>query len=108
MSYFAREEEMNKMDTQNLPDVLTGQQASDTPIIQSTPDYVFRTESHPEANGRQPEPTDKMWAIRFPLEDGKVLEVQVGWAGMANVMAICHRIELDEALEAGGFTREQT
>lgn len=41
-------------------------------------DVVLRTNDHPQANGRQGQEGEHAWNLRFPLEDGRYLEVQVG------------------------------
>lgn len=44
-------------------------------------EVIFRTEDHPEANGRRPQPGQSFYTLRFPLEDGRELVVHIGQRG---------------------------
>lgn len=94
------------MNPRSLPHVMTGEQAKNEPIMQVDPHLVFRTDSHPAANGRIPAEGEKLWAIRFPLEDGRILEVQTGWDGLSGLIAMCEKIQLEESLAAMGIKQE--
>lgn len=100
MSYYARGSGGDRPDPLDLPGVMTGEQARNEPIMQGEAHIVLKTESHPEANGRIPEPGDKVWSIRMSLEDGRILEVQTGWNGLAGLIAMCEKIRLEEQLAA--------
>lgn len=39
---------------------------------------TVKTQDCPDANGRQPLADEVMWTLKFPLEDGTYLFVQVG------------------------------
>ena len=47
----------------------------------SKPELKFRTEDHPEANGREPKDGERGYTLRFPLEDGRELVVEIGQRG---------------------------
>lgn len=51
-------------------------------------EITFRTEDHPEANGRKPVAGDKGYTMRFPLEDGRELVVETGQKGFDNLSQI--------------------
>lgn len=38
----------------------------------------FRAKHHPAANGRQPQAGDALYICSFPLEDGRVLVIEMG------------------------------
>lgn len=40
-----------------------------------------RTIDHPQANGRKPVPGDQHYEMRFPMEDGRELVLQMGETG---------------------------
>jgi hypothetical protein len=44
-------------------------------------EVVFRTEDHPEANGRKPQRGESAYTLRFPLDDGRELVVHFGQRG---------------------------
>ena len=44
-------------------------------------EIIFRTEDHPEANGRKAQVGDTAYVARFPLEDGRELVVHFGKRG---------------------------
>ena len=43
-----------------------------------TPDKTFRTQCHPEANGRNPQEDEYKWDFKFTLEDGSILLIELG------------------------------
>lgn len=49
------------------------------------PEFILRTEDHPEANGGKPKVGDAAYEIRFPLEDGRELVVKLGQKGFDKV-----------------------
>ena len=44
-------------------------------------EICFRTEDHPEANGKKPSAGETYYELRFPLENGKELVVNLGEKG---------------------------
>ena len=66
--------------------------------------YRFRTEDHPEANGRKQERGDKVWDFKFTLEDGSTLILQVGKVSHDAFKSIVMQEEIhDAADEAQGI-----
>jgi hypothetical protein len=39
---------------------------------------ILRTDDHPEARGRQPQPGDQEWTLSLVLEDGRPLVLHLG------------------------------
>jgi hypothetical protein len=39
---------------------------------------ILRTDDHPEARGRQPQPGDQEWTLSLVLEDGRTLVLHLG------------------------------
>lgn len=48
-------------------------------------EVVYRTPDCPTANGREPVAGERMYEVRFPLEDGRTLLVQTGEVGYQNL-----------------------
>lgn len=66
------------------------------------PDLVLRTKGHPEANGHRPSNGEHAWSLRFPLEDGRTLVVEVGAADFENFERVILQQRRDDALEQIG------
>jgi hypothetical protein len=62
------------------------------------PRYKFRTKDHPEANGRQAEHGDLQWVLKFPLDGGGTLLLEIGANAMQSFVSI-----LDQARKDGNF-----
>jgi hypothetical protein len=60
---------------------------------------TVRTIDHPEANGRKPQPGELSWSLRFPLEDGSFLIVQVGKAAHDAFKGMFQQEEIDDTAE---------
>ena len=63
-------------------------------------DLTFLTEDHPAADGRQPRLGEVAWTLRFPLEQGRTLAIDVGMKTLLSFKAMIRAMEADEALEA--------
>lgn len=50
--------------------------------IMPKPELILNTEDSPLANNRQPVTGDVMFGLRFPLDDGRELVIQMGRRGM--------------------------
>ncbi len=59
---------------------------SDTAVQEG--DLAFRTEDHPEANGRKPCRGEQAWEVFFTLEDGRKLILHMGREGHASMRRI--------------------
>jgi hypothetical protein len=62
-------------------------------------DLTYRTRDHPIANGREPVRGETGWNMRFVLEDGRYLEVQLGPGVLTAMHGYLDRIALARALE---------
>lgn len=60
---------------------------------------VFRTKDHPQANGRIPDLGEIVYGLLFPLEDGRLLEVQIGQQGWDHVETLRREIALDDFID---------
>lgn len=61
---------------------------------------TVRAEDSPDANGRQPLAGEVKWTLKFPLEDGTYLFVQIGKKGMAAMREILKQHDADYPDEA--------
>jgi hypothetical protein len=61
-------------------------------------EVLMRTESAPDANGRQPKAGDERWTIRLPLDNGDKLILFMDRACRDKLfgMLIAERVELGE------------
>jgi len=55
----------------------------------------FRTKDHPAANGREPETGETAWTLRFPLENGRELHVELGRIGRDAILDMLGREDAD-------------
>jgi hypothetical protein len=62
-------------------------------------DLVFCTKDCPMAGGRLPQEGEQMYAILFPLDDGRTLEVRCGLPGMQSLRTMLREIETDEFID---------
>ena len=51
-------------------------------------EVIFKTEDHPEANGRKPQSGDVQHDLRLPLEDGRELVILMGEKGFQQLTDI--------------------
>jgi hypothetical protein len=69
-------------------------------------DLMFRTKCHPEANGRQPQYGDVAWTVELPLEDGRILAVEMGKKGRDLIFGMlisdCHDAGEEEPTVSDG------
>lgn len=60
----------------------------------------LRTKCHPEANGRKPKDGDVAWRLRIRLENGEMLELELGQKGrdilFGMMIADCHDAHEEE------------
>ena len=68
--------------------------------MNQTPDKTFRTQCHPEANGRNPEYGEYKWDFKFTLEDGSILMIELGKEAHDDFRGFVLREEMDDAMDA--------
>lgn len=56
-------------------------------------DLTFLTDDHPEADGRAPQPGEIAYQIFFTLERERVLCIECGHEGLANLLSLLRRME---------------
>ena len=76
--------------------------------MNQTPSKTFRTKCHPEANGRHGVPGEYKWDFTFPLEDGSMLEIQMGREGHDDFRGFLLREEMDDAADAAEGSPQDT
>ena len=59
-------------------------------------DLLFLTTDCPMAQGRTPQRGDQMYAILFPLDDGRRLEVRCGAPGLESLRTMLRALATDE------------
>lgn len=64
--------------------------------------YLFKSFDHPEANGRQPRVNDTKYPIRFKLDGGEMLTVEVGEAGFQTLCVMFDMMRADDRVALAG------
>ena len=67
--------------------------------INQKPDQTFRTQCHPEANGRNPQEGEYKWDFKFTLEDGSTLMIELGKEAHDDFRGFVLREEMEDAME---------
>ncbi len=68
--------------------------------MNQTPSKTFRTKCHPEANGRVPVKGEYKWTFTFTLDDGSLLEIEMGREAHDQFRGFILREEMDDAADA--------
>lgn len=66
----------------------------------------FRTQDHPQANGRKARDGEHAWPFRFLLEDGRTLVVEMGDEGRMHVAECVTQSAVDDIKEATELNRQ--
>lgn len=61
----------------------------------------FYCKDHPKANHRKPEPGDREYTLRFPLEDGNEIAVHCGDETFSRFSEMIGSMALDDAADEG-------
>ena len=68
--------------------------------MNQTPSKTFRTQCHPEANGRVPIIGEYKWNFTFTLENGSILVIEMGREAHDDFRGFVLREEMDDAMDA--------
>lgn len=68
-------------------------------VLFDSRDKHYRTKDHPQANDRQPEPSEQAWTFHWTLEDGTILFLHMGKDSHDTFKGFLLREELDDAAD---------
>jgi hypothetical protein len=61
--------------------------------------YRFKAKDCPDANGRVPLKNERKWKLRFPLDDGGELTIEIGKTGWNALKEMLAQEAADDAAE---------